>query len=237
MNEEKLSRYMAKMGEITQFMQNGQFIEAKRELLKIKQEIDADTQAPADLRSDICYKLYHIAWINHDKESAFKYAEEAAALHPDNNAKVQVYGNIAMNALQTEQLDDASAFVEKGINLLSTTTPTAWYLYLIRGKIQLHKGDLTKALEDFTQSASEADRMHMPHGEIAATICIAETLFRQGMANSALMEIIRMEQYARKTTLLQQYLRVLIKKAQFLYRMGRDEEAKQVILTIPEFND
>lgn len=237
MNDEKMAQYAAKMADITQFMQNGQFVEAKRELLKIKQDTESDPDAHADLRSDICDKLYQIAWINHDIENAYKYAEEAIALHSDNDVKVQMYGKIAMNALQIEQLDDASAFVEKGITLLSATTPTSWYLYQIRGKIQLHKGDLSKALADFTQSASEADRLHMPHGEIATTICIAETLFKQGMANSALMEIIRMEHYARKTTQLQQYLRVLIKKAQFLYRMGRAEEAKQVILTIPDFND
>lgn len=237
MNQEKLSGYAAKMAEILQFMQNGQFVEAERELLGIKQETDADTEASMELRSDICYKLYHIAWINHNKETAFKYAEDTISFLPNDDAKVQVYGNLAINALQSDQQNEASAFVEKGMNLLSDTTPTAWYLYLIRGKIQLRNGDLNKAFEDFTYSASEAERLHMPHGEIAATICIAETLYQQGLANNALMEVVRMESYARKTMQLQQYLRVLIKKSQLLYRMGRDEEAKQVILTIPDFND
>ena len=92
-----MAQYAAKMADILQFMQNGQFIEAERELLKIKHETDADTQAPADLRSDICYTLYHIAWINHDKVNAFIYAKKAAALHPDNNVKVQMYGNYLLS--------------------------------------------------------------------------------------------------------------------------------------------
>lgn len=236
-NNTNITQYETKMAEIMQFMNNAQFIEAERELLKIKQEADADTDAPNELRSDICYKLYHIAWINHDKTNAFKYAENAIAFLSNNDAKVQVYGNLAMNSLQSNQLEDADKFIENGLNLITEMTPTSWYLYLIRGKIHLRKGNLDAALDDFTHSASEANRLHMPHGEIAATICVADVLFRKGLANSALMEIIRMENYARKTMQMQQYLRVMIKKAQLLYQMGRDEDVKQVILTIPDFND
>lgn len=62
-------------------------------------------------------------------------------------------------------------------------------------------------------------------------------LFQLGLKHNALSEIARIEMYAKRTRQLQQYLRVLIKKAQLLYRMGRKDEAEQVVLTIPEFDD
>ena len=79
--------------------------------------------------------------------------------------------------------------------------------------------------------------MHLPYGEIAATIYVAEVLFQLGLKNNALSEIARIEMYVKRTRQLQQYLRVLIKKAQLLYRVGRKDEAEQVVLTIPEFDD
>lgn len=222
---------------IERYFRGGQFVDAEREALRLKKEMEEDVDVPKDLLSDVYYKLYHLAWIKKDKENAFKFAEKAVELHPSNEAKVQIYGNLAMNTLQQELLDDAMGYVEKGLSLLSENTSTTWYLYLIRGKIHLRKSDLEAALENFTNSAKEASRLHMPHGEIAATICVAEVLFQMRLKNNAMSEIVRMELYAQRTRQLQQYLRVLIKKAQLLYRMGRKEEAEQVVLTIPEFDD
>ena len=127
--------------------------------------------------------------------------------------------------------------MEKCIGLLSENTPNAWYVYYIKGKIHLKKGDHKAALEEFTSSAKEANRMHLPYGEIAATIYVAEVLFQLGLKHIALSEIARIEMYAKRTRQLQQYLRVLIKKAQLLYLIGRKDEAEQVVLTIPEFDD
>lgn len=116
-----------------------------------------------------------MAWIRKDKENAFKFAEKAIELHPSNEAKVQKYGNLAMNTLQQELLDDAMGYVEKGISLLAENTSTMWYLYLIRGKIHLKKVGRKAALEEFTSSAKEANRMHLPYGEIAADYTEVET--------------------------------------------------------------
>ena len=74
-------------------------------------------------------------------------------------------------------------------------------------------------------------------GKRGKKTALAEVLFQMGLKNNALSELVRTEMYAKRTRQLQQYLRVLIKKAQLLYRMGRKDEAEQVVLTIPEFND
>jgi tetratricopeptide (TPR) repeat protein len=237
MESRKSEQYDEQRNVIQQYMINGQFVEAEREVIRLRREMEEDADVPKDLLSDIYYKQYHLAWIRKDKENAFKFAEKAIELHSSNEAKVQIYANLAMNALQRELLDDAMEYVEKGSSLLMGNTTTTWYLYLIKGKIQLKKGDLDAALLDFTTSTKEANRLHLPHGEIAANICVAETLYLMGLKNNALSEIVRMELYAQRTMQLQQYLRVLIKKAQLLFRMGRNEEAERVILTIPDFND
>jgi len=199
--------------------------------------MEEDADVPKELLCDVYYKLYHLAWIKKDKENAFKFAEKAIELHPSVEGKLQIYSNLATNALQRNLLNEANQYVEKCEGLLSENTPTTWYVFYLKGKIQLKKGDQKAALEEFTSSAKEANRMHLPYGEIAATICVAEVLFQMGLKNNAMSEIVRMELYAKRTRQLQQYLRVLIKKAQLLYRMGRKDEAEQVVITIPEFDD
>ena len=237
MESKKSEQYVAQQNVIQQYMINGQFVDAEREVLRLRQEMEEDADVPKELLCDVYYKLYHLAWIKKDKENAFKFAEKAIELHPSVEGKLQIYSNLATNALQRNLLNEANQYVEKCEGLLSENTPTTWYVFYLKGKIQLKKGDQKAALEEFTSSAKEANRMHLPYGEIAATICVAEVLFQMGLKNNAMSEIVRMELYAKRTRQLQQYLRVLIKKAQLLYRMGRKDEAEQVVITIPEFDD
>lgn len=237
MENRKLKYYLERKDVIELYFRGGQFVDAEREVLRLKKVMEEDADVPMDLQSDVYYKLYHLAWMREDKENAFKFAERAAELQSIAEGKLQIYSNLATNALQRNLLDEANQYVEKCVGLLSENTPNAWYVCYLKGKIQLKKGDQKAALEEFTSSAKEADRMHLPYGEIAATIYVAEVLFQLGLKNNALSEIARIEMYAKRTRQLQQYLRVLIKKAQLLYRMGHKDEAEQVVLTIPEFDD
>ncbi len=237
MVDKKLKYYLERKEVIERYFRGGQFVDAEREVLRLKKDMEEDADVPKDMLSDVYYKLYHLAWIREDKENAFKFAEKAVELHPIAEGKLQIYSNLATNALQRNLLDESNLYVEKCIGLLSENTPNAWYVYYIKGKIHLKKGDHKAALEEFTSSAKEANRMHLPYGEIAATIYVAEVLFQLGLKHIALSEIARIEMYAKRTRQLQQYLRVLIKKAQLLYLIGRKDEAEQVVLTIPEFDD
>lgn len=237
MDEKKLKYYLERKDAVEQYFRSGQFVDAEREVLKLKAEMEADAKVPKDLLSDIYYKLYHLAWIRADKAKAFQFAERAAELHPAIEGKMRIYSDLATNALQKDLLDEAERYVEQCENNVSTNTSTTWYVHYLKGKLRLKRGDQKAALEEFTYSAKEANRMHLPYGEIAANIYVAEVLFQMGLKNNALSEIVRTEMYAKRTRQLQQYLRVLIKKAQLLYRMGRKDEAEQVVLTIPEFND
>ena len=237
MVDKKLKYYLERKEVIERYFRGGQFVDAEREVLRLKKDMEEDADVPKDMLSDVYYKLYHLAWIREDKESAFEFAERAAELQSIAEGKLQIYSNLATNALQRNLLDESNLYVEKCIGLLSENTPNAWYVYYIKGKIHLKKGDHKAALEEFTSSAKEANRMHLPYGEIAATIYVAEVLFQLGLKHIALSEIARIEMYAKRTRQLQQYLRVLIKKAQLLYLIGRKDEAEQVVLTIPEFDD
>lgn len=142
----------------------------QREVLKLKAEMDAEPEVPKDLLSDIYYKLYHLAWIRADKENAFQFAERAAELHPTIEGKMRIYRDLATNALQKDLLDEAERYVEQCENNVSTNTSTTWYVHYLKGKLRLKRGDQKAALEEFTYSAKEANRMHLPYGEIAANI-------------------------------------------------------------------
>lgn len=237
MEKDKLGYYLERKDVIERYFRDGQFVVAEHEVLQLRKEMEEDADVPKDLLSDVYYKLYHLAWVRENKENAFKFAEKAAEFQSCSEGKLQIYSNLATNALQKNLLDEANQYVEKCVGLLSENTPNAWYVCYLKGKIQLKKGDQKAALEEFTSSAKEANRMHLPYGEIAATIYVVEVLFQLGLTHNALSEIVRIEMYAKRTRQLQQYLRVLIKKAQLLYRMGRKDEAEQVVLTIPEFDD
>lgn len=101
--------------------------------------MEDDADVPKDLLSDVYYKLYHLAWIREDKENAFKFAERAAELQSIAEGKLQIYSNLATNALQRNLLDKANQYVEKCIGLLSENTPNAWCVFYLKGKIQLKK--------------------------------------------------------------------------------------------------
>ena len=219
MDVKKSEYYLERKDAIELYFRGGQFVDAEREVLRLKKVMEEDADVPKDLLSDVYYKLYHLAWMREDKENAFKFAEKAVELHPIAEGKLQIYSNLATNALQRNLLDESNLYVEKCIGLLSENTPNAWYVYYLKGKIQLKKGEQKAALEEFTSSAKEANRMHLPYGEIAATIYVAEVLFQLGLKHNALSEVVRIEMYAKRTRQLQQYLRVLIGR---VGRVGRE---------------
>ena len=195
MGVNKSEYYLERKVVIELYFRGGQFVDAEREVLRLKDELEEDADVPKDLLSDVYYKLYHLAWMREDKGNAFQYAEKAAELHPNAEGKLQIYSNLATNALQRDLLDEANQYVEKCVGLLSENTPNAWYVCYLKGKIQLKKGDQKAALEEFTSSAKEANRMHLPYGEIAATIYVAEVLFQLGLKHNALSEIARRRNY------------------------------------------
>lgn len=157
MVDKKLKYYLERKEVIERYFRGGQFVDAEREVLRLRKVMEEDADVPMDLLSDVYYKLYHLVWMREDKENAFKFAEKAAVLHPSAEGKLQIYSNLATNALQRNLLDEANQYVEKCVGLLSENTPNAWYVYYLKGKIQLKKGDQKAALEEFTSSAKEAN--------------------------------------------------------------------------------
>lgn len=123
-----MKQYFEQQNVIQQYMINGQFVDAEREVLQLKKEMEDDADVPKDLLSDVYYKLYHLAWIWEDKGNAFQYAEKAAELHPSAEGTLQIYSNLATNALQRNLFDEANQYVEKCEGLLSENTPNAWYV-------------------------------------------------------------------------------------------------------------
>ena len=128
MEKDKLGYYLERKDVIERYFRDGQFVVAEREVLQLRKEMEEDADVPKDLLSDVYYKLYHLAWVRENKENAFKFAEKAASLHPNAEWKLQIYSNLATNALQKNLLDEANQYVEKCVGLLSENTPNSWYV-------------------------------------------------------------------------------------------------------------
>lgn len=128
MEKDKLGYYYERKDVIERYFRDWQFVDAEREVLQLRKEMEEDADVPKDLLSDVYYKLYHLAWMREDKEKAFLYAEKAASLHPNAEGKLQIYSNLATNALQRNLFDEANQYVEKCVGLLSENTPNAWYV-------------------------------------------------------------------------------------------------------------
>ena len=128
MVDKKLEYYLERKAIIEQYFRGGQFVDAEREVLQLRKEMEEDADVPKDLLSDVYYKLYHLAWVRENKENAFKFAEKAAELQSCSERKLQIYSNLATNALQKNLLDEANQYVEKCVGLLSENTPNSWYV-------------------------------------------------------------------------------------------------------------
>lgn len=144
MVDKKLEYYLERKDVIERYFRGGQFVDAEREVLRLRKEMEEDADVPKDLLSDIYYKLYHLAWMQEDKENAFKFAERAAELQSIAEGKLQIYSNLATNALQRNLLDEANQYVEKCVGLLSEKHAQCVVCVLSQGKDSVEKKEIRK---------------------------------------------------------------------------------------------
>ena len=104
--------------------------------------------------------------------------------------------------------------------------------YRIQGAIASEEGDYTGAIELMNKAAHYAEETHCVT-DLAMTIMdISATFMSMDKIETALSEIYRAERYVKECRCLELYMRCAVRRAHILYRMGKDDEAKALIIAL-----
>ena len=106
--------------------------------------------------------------------------------------------------------------------------------YHIKGGIAAEGGDYPKAIELLNKAAAYAEESHCLTDLAMIISDISAVFSRMGKLETALSEMFRSERYAKESRNLDLMFRFAVRRAKLMYKMGKDEEAKALIMTLDE---
>jgi tetratricopeptide (TPR) repeat protein len=164
---------------------------------------------------------------------AMNYFVKSYEVIEDGNDKAAVAGLIAGYYLRDGKKQEAEAYAEKA---LQTATAPELFAgpYQIQGGIAVLDGDYPKAIELMTKAAEMAESAHCLTDLSMIILDLSTIYMRMGKHEIALSEVFRAERYVKECRNLDLYIRCAIRRAKILYVMGKDEEAKTLILALDE---
>lgn len=109
--------------------------------------------------------------------------------------------------------------------------------YHIQGGVAVVEGDFPKAIELLNKAASYAEKSHGITDLAMIIMDISAIYMKMGLNETALSEIYRAERYVKECRNLDLYRQCAIRRAKILYMMGKDEEAKRLVMAIDEQNN
>lgn len=151
----------------------------------------------------------------------------------DENEKAGAAAHLAGYFLRDGKLDEAMKWAEKALETATDPDLKAGP-YQIKGGIAVEKGDYPKAIELLNKAAAYAEVSHCLT-DLATIISDLATVFMlMGKLETALSEMFRAERYAKESRNLDLMFRFAVRRAKLMYKMGKDEEAKALIMTLDE---
>lgn len=151
----------------------------------------------------------------------------------DENEKAGAAAHLAGYFLRDGRLDEAMKWAEKALETATDPDLKAGP-YQIKGGIAVEKGDYPKAIELLNKAAAYAEESHCLT-DLATIISDLATVFMlMGKLETALSEMFRAERYAKESRNLDLMFRFAVRRAKLMYKMGKDEEAKALIMTLDE---
>ena len=151
----------------------------------------------------------------------------------DGDDKAAAAGHLAGYFLREGKLDEAEKWAEKALETVTETDLMA-APYQIKGGIAAERGDYTKAIELLNMAAYYAEESHC-QTELAIIISdLASVFMLMGNFETALSEMFRAERYAKESRNLDLMFRFAVRRAKLMYKMGKDEEAKALIMALDE---
>lgn len=151
----------------------------------------------------------------------------------DDNDKAAAAGLIAGYYLQEGKRQDAQEYADKAIKLARAPELMA-HPYQIMGGIAIEEGNYPKALELMNKAAEKAEQAHCLTDLAMIIMDISVIFVKIGKLETALSEIYRAERYVKECRNWDLYLRCAIRRAKILYKMGKDEDAKNLVCALEE---
>lgn len=151
----------------------------------------------------------------------------------DVNEKAGAAAHLAGYFLRDGRLDEAMKWTEKALETATYPDLKAGP-YQIKGGIAVEEGDYPKAIEQLNKAAAYAEKSHCLT-DLATIISDLATVFMlMGKLETALSEMFRAERYAKESRNLDLMFRFAVRRAKLMYKMGKDGEAKALIMTLDE---
>ena len=151
----------------------------------------------------------------------------------DENEKAGAAAHLAGYFLRDGRLDEAMKWTEKALETATDPDLKAGP-YQIKGGIAVEEGDYPKAIEQLNKAAAYAEKSHCLT-DLATIISDLATVFMlMGKLETALSEMFRAERYAKESRNLDLMFRFAVRRAKLMYKMGKDGEAKALIMTLDE---
>ena len=151
----------------------------------------------------------------------------------DGNDKAGTAAHLAGYFLRDGRLKEAMRWADKALETVTEPDLMAGP-YHIKGGIAVEEGNYSKAIEWLNKAAYYAEESHCLT-DLATIISDLATVFMlMGKLETALSEMFRAERYAKESRNLDLMFRFVVRRAKLMYKMGKDEEAKALIMTLDE---
>ena len=158
---------------------------------------------------------------------------ESYDLMEDGNDKSAAACQLAGYFLRDGRLEEAMKWAEKALETVTEKELIAGP-YQIKGGIAAAQGDYPKAIELLNQAAAYAEEAHCLTDLAMVISELAAVYNEMDRMEIALSEMFRAERYAKESRNLDLMFRFVVRRAKIMYKMGKDEEAKALIMTLDE---
>lgn len=151
----------------------------------------------------------------------------------DGDDKAAAAGHLAGYFLRDGKLEEAMKWADKALETVKVADLMIGP-YQIKGGIAAAQGYYPKAIELLNQAAAYAEEAHCLTYLAMVISDLAAVYNEMGRMEIALSEMFRAERYAKESRNLDLMFRFVVRRAKIMYKMGKDEEAKALIMTLDE---
>lgn len=233
-----VKKFAARRDRISELIQNFQWVEAFSCLLQIIDEIGPlrDKSEYSDEECDFLFRIYYNLFISGwnakstDKE-ILEYGEIAIRYTSRRDCLHKVYYELTVHAIQKEKLEQASEYITKALEYSDNAEQKA-YSYKYSAVLSLKKHQPNNALTQYMEAAYYAEEAHMSRYIPFIYIELVDVWYELEKPEIALNIAEQAVQLSQKSGQYNTFIRAKVKKAQLLYHLGRDFDAKKEVLDI-----